>query len=56
MRPIDPHLLDDITGSEALDWANAWSRATEDALESPDTAELRSRPVSYTHLRAHETN
>ncbi len=43
MRSIDPHLLDDITGPEALDWATAWSRATEDTLECPATAELRSR-------------
>ena len=43
MRSIDPHLLDDITGAKALEWATQWSRATEDALDSPDTAELRAR-------------
>ena len=27
---IDPHLLDDITGGAALDWATSWSRETEE--------------------------
>ena len=40
MRSIEPALLDDLTGTPALEWAQEWSDATEAAL---DTAALRHR-------------
>lgn len=40
MRDIEPQLLDDLTGTPALEWAQEWSGATEAAL---DTAALRDR-------------
>lgn len=40
MRSIEPALLDDLTGTPALEWAQEWSDATEAAL---DTAALRDR-------------
>lgn len=40
MRPIEPSLLDETTGPEALQWATDWSNATEAKL---DTGELRRR-------------
>ena len=47
-RAIDPALLDQITGDEALAWANAWSADTEASLTAPgsplaeEAARLRS--------------
>ena len=40
MRDIEPTLLDDLTGTPALEWAQQWSDATEAGL---DTAALRDR-------------
>lgn len=40
LRSIEPALLDDLTGTPALEWAQEWSDATEAAL---DTAALRDR-------------
>lgn len=40
MRDIEPTLLDDLTGTPALEWAQEWSDATEAGL---DTAALRDR-------------
>ena len=47
-RAIDQALLDQITGDEALAWANAWSADTEASLTAPgsplaeEAARLRS--------------
>ena len=41
---IEPKLLDEITGPEALTWATTWSDATEKAVRTqPGTAELEQR-------------
>lgn len=40
MRDIEPQLLDDLTGTPALEWARQWSDATEAGL---DTDALRER-------------
>lgn len=34
MRDIEPKLLDDLTGTPALEWAREWSDATEARLDS----------------------